>query len=408
MKDEAGRGEARRRVLYVTHRAPFPQNKGERIRCFHLLEFLARRATVDLATLADEPFSDEARAVLAARCDRLAAVPVGGAGRWARALWWLGTGRTASEGAFWARALWRTIGQWAATARYHAVLISASSLAPYLRHPALAGATRVVDLIDVDSQKWLDYAAGRWGPRAWLHWVEGRRLRGVESRLAADARGVAVVTAAEIALLRRFCPHGDVREASCGIDLDQFRPGAVPQPEADVPTCVFVGALDYHPNVDGVSWFCREVWPAVHRAHPEARVQLVGRHATGAVRALGQLPGVEFVGEVHDVREHVARATVSVVPLRIARGIQNKALESLAMGKATVVSPAVLGGLRTVAGTHVLSAGTPAEWAAALGRLFADPAERRRLGEAGRRFVEEHHRWERCLAPFAELLGLPA
>jgi sugar transferase (PEP-CTERM/EpsH1 system associated) len=214
---------------------------------------------------------------------------------------------------------------------------------------------------------------------------------------------VTLVGEAEADLYRQFCAPGAVHAVTNGVDLDYFRPG----PEAEGPACVFVGALDYLPNVDAAEWFCREVWPEIVRRRPGAKFLLVGRRPAPAVQRLAEVPGVEVVGQVPDVRPHVARAAVTVVPLRIARGIQNKALESLAMARPTVVSPQTLGGLRAEPGVHLLRAATPEEWVGAVLRLFDDPELRHRLGAAGRRYVEENHHWDRCLRPFAGLLGLP-
>jgi glycosyltransferase involved in cell wall biosynthesis len=164
--------------------------------------------------------------------------------------------------------------------------------------------------------------------------------------------------------------------------------------------------MDYLPNVDGADWFCRDVWPAVRQRWPAATLALVGRNPAPKVQALAGVPGVEVVGGVPDVRPHVHRASVSVVPLRIARGIQNKVLEGLAMGKATVLTRPPLEGLATIPGEHLLVADTPDEWVACLTQLFEDPARRRQLGAAGRAYVAENHCWDRCLAPLAGLLGL--
>ena len=125
-----------------------------------------------------------------------------------------------------------------------------------------------------------------------------------------------------------------------------------------------------------------------------------------AVRRLSRIRGVEVVGQVADVRPHLARAAVVVVPLRIARGMQNKVLEALAMGKAVVCSPQALVGLGAQPGVQLLSASTEQEWAAAIRSLFDDEALRQRLATAGRGYVEENHRWERCLEPLESVLGL--
>jgi sugar transferase (PEP-CTERM/EpsH1 system associated) len=266
----------------------------------------------------------------------------------------------------------------------------------------LRGVPSVVDLVDVDSQKWLDYAERDRGPRAWLYRTEGRRLRRLEQGLPDWARAVTLVSEAEAEVYRRIRPGSAALAVTNGVDLETFRPDL----SAPEHGCVFVGALDYRPNVDGACWFCRAVWPEVRRRVP-ARLALVGRRPAPAVRRLGREPGVEVIGPVADVRPYLARAAVVVAPLRIARGVQNKVLEALAMGKAVVASPQALEGLRAEPGVHVLAASTPQEWAEAVARLLGDEPLRRQLGAAGRRYVEGHHRWEVCLEPFAEVLGLP-
>jgi sugar transferase (PEP-CTERM/EpsH1 system associated) len=395
---------SRPRILYVTHRVPFPPDKGDRIRCFHVLRFLAARADVSLACLADEPVHPDALAMLRPLCRELAIVPLDWR-RWPRALCSLASGRTVSEGAFWVPRLSRILRSWSRRARFDAALASASSVAGYLMQPGLREVPAVVDLMDVDSQKWLDYASSSRPPRSWLYHLEGSRLRRLEAELAEWARAVLLVAQAEAKLFHQVCPAGQAHAVTNGVDLDYFAPaGAV----AEEPgRCVFVGALDYLPNVDGARWFCREVWPEVRRRWPRARLALVGRNPVPEVRALSATGGVEVVGSVPDVRPEVARASVTVVPLRIARGVQNKVLESLAMGKATVVSPPPLDGLRAAPGEHLLLARSPTEWLDCLTRLFQGPALRRQLGVAGRAYAERNHCWERCLAPLGELLGLP-
>jgi sugar transferase (PEP-CTERM/EpsH1 system associated) len=392
---------ARPRILYLAHRVPYPPDKGDRIRAFHLLRFLARRAAVYLACLADEPVAPEIRRALERYCARVAIVPLGDYTRWARALGALVGGRTISEGAFHSPALVRQLQGWAWVTSFHAAVASASSLVPYLRLEALRDVPAVIDLMDVDSQKWFDYAAASRGPRAWVYRREGHRLRRLEQTLPTWARAVTLVSEAEAALYRRFGQPRGVHAISNGVDLDYFRPEDRPAE----PACVFVGALDYRPNVDAACWFCREVWPEIHRLHPQAALWLVGRRPVRAVQRLAQMPGVEVVGQVPDVRPYLARAAGVVVPLRIARGLQNKVLEALAMGKAVVASPASLAALTARPNVHLLTASTPREWVEAVGRVLWDPALRQRLGAAGRRHVEEHHHWDRCLEPFGALLG---
>jgi sugar transferase (PEP-CTERM/EpsH1 system associated) len=357
-----------------------------------------------LACLADEPVAPSVRQELDRLADRVAIIPVSRWSRPVRALGSLTFGRTATEGAFASRALAATLDAWGRQTRFHACFVTASSMVPYLRLPALRDTPAVIDLVDVDSQKWLDYSAVSRGPRAWLYRLEGRRLRALETPLPTWARGVLLSSTAEVSLYRSFAAAGPVHAINNGVDLDYFRPA----PPVGGARCVFVGALDYRPNIDAACWFCREVWPLIVAKRPEARFTLVGRRPVPAIQQLGRLPGVDLVGQVPDVRPYVSEATVVVAPLRIARGVQNKVLEALAMAKATVVSPAALGGVRAVPGQHLLAATSPAEWVDAICRVFDDAELRAALGAAGRKYVETHHTWEKCLQPLVNILGLEA
>jgi sugar transferase (PEP-CTERM/EpsH1 system associated) len=396
---ESGRSH----ILYVVHRVPYPLDKGDRIRAFHLLRYLSRHANVHLACLADEPASEETQAVLRRYCHRLSVISLGRT-RWVRGLASLIRGGTVSEGVFHAPELVATIRAWAAHTPFTAALASSSAVAPYLRLRELESIPAIVDLVDVDSQKWLDYASsGGW--RSWLYHMEGRRLRAVEQPMPSWAHAVTLVSEAEAGLYRRFCSPGRVHAILNGVDLEYFQP--TPGDEEEL-ACVFVGALDYRPNVDAVRWFTEVIWPSVHRRVPGSKLWLVGRRPSATVRALAGHAGVELIGQVPDVRPWMTRASVVVAPLRIARGLQNKVLEALAMGKAVIASPPALAALRVRPGRHCLRASSHAGWIKGVTRLLRDESHRLRLGSAGRRYVEEHHDWDRCLEPLGELLSLPA
>jgi sugar transferase (PEP-CTERM/EpsH1 system associated) len=291
---------------------------------------------------------------------------------------------------------------WSGEVHFDAALASSSGVAGYLAR-AQPGVPAVVDLIDVDSQKWFDYADAAAGLRSWVYRQEGRRVRRLETELAGWARALTVVSEREAELLRPFCPREVIHVVPNGVDLNYFRPAGPPGPESGA---VFVGALDYRPNVDAASWFCQEVWPLVRRLHPNAMLRLVGRKPVPEVLRLQAVPGVEVVGQVPDVRPYLADAAVAVAPLRIARGVQNKVLEALAMGKAVVGSPQALGGLPRWREAPVLCATSVTEWVEQVCQVLADEELLSRLGAQGRQYAEDHFNWERCLSPFAALLGL--
>lgn len=391
------------RVLFLTHRTPFPPDKGDRIRTFHLLRQLARRGKVWLGCLADEPVPPATHDSLNSLCERVAAVPVGRRSRWLNAFTSLARGASLSEGLFASSELTRVLRKWAAEARFDAVVASSSALMPYLRDPVFRDTPKVVDLIDVDSQKWLDFACASKPPKKWLYRLEAARVRKLERALATEVRAASVVSRAEAAVYDAFTHPGAATVATNGVDLEYFAPQEVEQQ----PALAFVGALDYLPNEDAAVWFAHEMWPSVREKVPAAEFRIIGRSPTPKVRALAAIPGVNLVGQVPDVRPFVASASAVVVPLRLARGVQNKVLEAMAMAKAIVAAPASLAALETVSGIHLVSASTTAEWINSVCELLGDPQRRQTLGTAARQYVEQHHHWERCLQPLLDVIFPP-
>jgi len=380
---------------------PYPPDKGDRIRTYYTLRFLAQRHRIDLACLADEPVGEETREVLNDLCARVAIVPNQSRLRWARAGWAVLSGGVASIAAFRSSELARTLEIWAGDTSYDLALASASSVAPYLRLPSLHGVPGVVDLVDVDSQKWFDYAASVRGLRRWVYRREGEALRRYEQELASWARGVLLVSDAEAKLFTNIAPDATIRTVTNGVNLEYFVPGpGEPRPAS----CVFVGALDYHPNVDAVCWFTSQIWPKVLQTSPRATFRVVGRKPVPAVLALADQPGVEVVGQVADVRPEVRAAEVVIAPLRIARGLQNKVLEALALARPVVSGAPALAGFLPGLEPPVVRADTSDEWVAAIAGLFADPVRRAKLSSAGREYVERHYAWDQCLLPLQEVI----
>jgi polysaccharide biosynthesis protein PslH len=402
------------KILLLTHRVPYPPDKGDRIRSYHLLRHLARRHKVSLAALSEEPVGEAAVGALSDLCERVAVVPQGRS-RWVRGALALLTGRPLTEGLFRDPRLRKILSEWTAKEPFDVVIGFCSSMAQYLVAPPLDKLPAVVDLVDVDSEKWREYARNTRGWRRWLYGLEARRLRRFEARLTDRCSAVTVVSEREAAAYRAFQPAGHVAAIRNGVDLEFFsdrtaqgtlepEPLGARPPEAEPSSCVFVGALDYLPNVEGIRWFCEDVWPGVRAAHPDATVTLVGRNPVRSVRRLGALPGVKVVGGVPDVRPYLQAARVAIAPLRIARGVQNKVLEAMALGRPVVVSPQAAEGLPRSVAAAATVAGTPRDWAEQIERMLQDPLLARRRGAAGRAAVEADCRWDRCLEPWEGLL----
>jgi len=389
----------RPRILYITHRVPYPPDKGDRIRNYHVLREMAERARVWLVALADEPVVEEHRRALAALCERVETVQVANKGRWLQAGWSLLCGKSLSEGLFREQALIALLPELTAEANFHSVMISASSLASCLDAPGLAKLPKHVDLVDVDSQKWLDFAAASRSPKNWLYRLEGGRVRALETRLTASVQTLCLVSKAETELFNGFTHPDAAITASNGVDLDYFHP----QPDvAELPACVFVGAMDYFPNVDAAVWYATTIHPQVREQFPEAEFHIVGRKPTAHVQKLAAIPGVRVLGTVPDVRPHVAAARLAVCPIRVARGLQNKVIEAMAMAKPTLSTPAAMAALQATPGHDLLQLHSADDWVRAICELWLDGPRRTALGQAARQYVQSHHHWHRCVRPLID------
>ena len=393
-------------LLFVTHRVPHPPNRGDRIRTYNILKHLSANYRISLACLADEPVSLESRRELESLCDQVTIVPADPIRRWGRALWSLVQGESISAGAFASPQLKEAIRRWSKTQHFDISLCSSSSMAQYLEAKELANSRRFVDLIDVDSEKWFDYAKDSSAPKSWLFREEGRQLRRLEQRIGRNFHGLMAVSDAEVRLYKRFAIGGKIHAVPNGVDLDYFS-SMDSDAQKQVPgRCVFVGALDYKPNIDGVVWFCHHVWPAIRERRPNATLELVGRSPVKVVQQLERVDGVRVIGTVPDVRPHLVAASVALVPLHIARGVQNKMLEAMAMGKAVVASEGPTVGLQAESGTHYLTANTVDEWVNSVSDLLVDDLMRAELGYAGRLYVQTCHQWAHCLEQLDELFAV--
>ena len=391
--------QTRSHVLYLVHRFPYPPDKGDRIRAFHIIDYLRSRCDLTVVTFDDSGVSVADRRALAGYCDRLEVIRAE-RGRAARGLWRLGRGGCATLGAFQSKSFGDAVRRIARESPPEAVLLSSSGLADYLKVPELRPARTVVDFVDLDSQKWRDYASQCQGPRRWIYRAEAERLRAVETKLIGGVDAITLVTDAERRLCLEHCGAGPIHTVTNGV-----RAGARPVALPRQVSLIFVGALDYRPNVAGVHWFCKNVWPAIHKRHPEVVLRLVGRAPHRSITQL-KVPGVDVVGPVPEIRPYLDAATISISPLQIARGLQNKVLEAMAAGRPVVASAGAAQGLMALPGHDLLVADSSAEWIATLNALIEDPARQNELGRAGRAYIERAHDWSTCLNKLPDLLGL--
>lgn len=285
------------------------------------------------------------------------------------------------------------------------IYVFSSAMAQYVPRELPPGTRVILDFVDVDSEKWRQYAETQPMARRWFYGTEAKRLLAFDRAEAARAQASLFVSEDEKRIFDRLSPEtaGKHRAIGNGVDVAYFDPAAVPPTVQKGNSIVFVGMMDYWPNIDAVTWFAKDILPLIQAKHADVTFQIVGARPVAAVTALAEHKGVEVTGAVPDVRPFVAAASVVVAPLRIARGIQNKVLEGMAMARPIVTTPGALEGINAQRGRDLLVGETPAEIAEAVSKILEGRAPAA-LGAAARAFVVAHHEWAANLRKLDDLM----
>ena len=392
------------RILFLAHRVPFPPNKGDKIRAFHELKHLARKHEIWLGAPADDP-ADLAHLGEAKASFRDAYFgPVGrvqtGINLAGAAL----SGAPLSVKRFYHPGLMGWCARVLREVEPDLVFVFSSAAAQFVLGRLPTKATLITDFVDADAEKWRAYEAASQAPKRWLYGAEFRRLLRYENRVAAASAANLFVSETERSIFARLVPAAaNLHVVPNGVDTDFFQPepafGAV-KPGG----IVFSGTMDYKPNIEAVSWFANEILPLVRRHVASAHLNIVGAKPAPSVLTLATLPGVAVAGSVPDMRPWLQQANVIVTPLKIARGIQNKVLEGMAMARPVVTTPEALDGITARAGQDLLVARGAAEFADQVVAVLQGRAPED-LGANARAAVIAHHSWAHHLDKLDELIA---
>ncbi len=393
-------------ILFLVHRIPFPPNKGDKIRSFHILDYLSRHYRVHLGTFVDAKDDwvhvGKVKEYCASSCF-VRLMPL--AGRM-KSLTGLISGQAmtlpyyaSSRLSAWVRRAVREQG-------ISRILVFSSAMAQFVLGRDFEHARRIIDFVDVDSDKWRQYAQTKPWPLSWIYGRESRSLLRYEKRVARSFDASLFVSEAEADIFSELAglPRASISSVNNGVDTVYFSPHneyTNPFPVRD-KVLVFVGAMNYWANVEAVTWFAREILPALQSKYPDTRFYVVGSRPAEAVQRLKALPGVVVTGAVADVRPYLHYAAAVVVPLRIARGIQNKVLEAMAMAKPVVATGQALEGLNLSSGKEVFEAHNAQDFARWLWDIFEGGAPE--SGKLARERVCSEYNWSASLKRLGRLV----
>jgi len=394
-------------LLFLAHRIPYPPDKGDKIRAWNVFRYLARSHRMHLGCFIDDPLDRQHVAELRGYCADMLCLPINPRFQRLKSLLGLRRGQPLSLGYFHQPRMKRWVDAKLASGTIKGIYVFSSAMATYAIHAS--GVCRVLDMVDVDSEKFAAYAKTAHFPARAVWAREARTLLAFERRAAQCFDHSLFVSEHEWQRFVALAPEALSRTSwvSNGVDLEYFSPAHRFEPPfaGENAAIVFTGRMDYWPNIDAVQWFAHEVLPALQRRAPTARLWIVGAAPSAEVRALARLPRVQVTGRVADTRPWLAAADVVVAPLRIARGIQNKLLEAMAMGRPVVAAPEAFEGVQAMPGRDILLASGVDDTVQKIAEVL--DGRHAGIGSAARHAVESAHQWSVTLHPIDALFGNP-
>lgn len=394
-------------ILFLAHRVPYPPNKGDKVRSFNEVKYLASRYTVHLGAFVDDPEDWRRVDELKFLCGETCLLPLNG--QWARIKSAVGlvTGEALTLPYYRHARFAAWVDDILGRRSISCAVVYSSPMAQYLRRHRYL--TRIVDFVDVDSDKWRQYADTKRWPLSWIYARESQKLARFEVAIASEFDATLLAAPPDAELMRSIAPQASLQiHCACnGVDAEYFSPAhAFPSPyPTGTQPIVFTGAMDYWPNIDAVEWFAREIFPAVRRVKSNVIFCVVGARPPPRIAKLAAILGLTVTGTVPDVRPYLANAKLAVAPLRIARGIQNKVLEAMAMAKPVVVSPQAAAGIAALPGQELMVADGALSFAKAIIALL--DGDTVAIGEAARNRVLCDYSWSDNLAKLGSLLNAP-
>lgn len=399
-------------IIFLSHRVPFPPNKGEKIRTFHQIEYLARRGHslyVFAPTSGDEDLK-HLQALRQGYCAGVFHAPQPGKLAYLKGLvaW-----QALSISHFYSSSLQHQLDRFLSSVTVDAIVCTSSCMAEYvfrsrrLRDAQGKRPVLVMDFMDLDSDKWRQYEKMKHFPLSLVYRREAVLLARYERKIHHEFDTCLFISANEVELFLQSTPDiGKVKVVGNGMDTESFRPSSQPKPSKG-PNLLFTGVMDYLPNEDAVAWFVEGAWNRVRERYPDAQFYIAGMNPSTKVKSLSRYPGVIVTGFVDDIRGYFDSAHVFVAPFRLARGVQNKVLQAFSCGLPTITTAMGCEGIACRAGEHVLVANTLDEIVEQIAWVMTNQNEARDLGARARDLIEREYSWDGKLAELEAILGAP-
>ena len=399
-------------ILFLCHRIPFPPNKGDKIRSFNEIQYLSQKHRIHLGTILEDESENEYLAVLGKYCSEVHAIRF--SRKW-KLLKCLFSGSSFSVSNFYDLRLQAYVDRTLRDGKIDAIICFCSSMAKYIFESALykenhlGGIRLIMDYVDLDSDKWLQFSKYSRFPLNLIYKIENKRLFIYEKRINREFDQSVFVSQREVKVFKELYPEArNVSVIPNGVDFEYFHPQDTPLNGGNNgkdwrPKLVFTGVMDYFANEDGVRWFCEKILPTIKAEFPGVEFFIVGNRPTNAVRNLAKIAGVKITGYVEDIRKYYWMADVCVIPLRIARGLQNKVLEAMATGNAVVASSNASDGINCHNDSDIVIADSEEAFSREVINLLKDENRRREMGRKAVDNIRSNYSWERNLKSLDEL-----
>ena len=397
-------------ILFLVHRIPYPPNKGDKIRSWNMLKYLLGSHQVHLGCFVDDPADFEHVAFLAERCASVKAIDLTGrAGKAGNLVRGLIQGEPLTVAWYHSAEMQDWVDGLMGSGNIDCIVLFSSATARFIvRHAEKVPV--IMDFVDMDSDKWQQYANSKSFPLSLVYQREAGKLLQYEKQICALSTAALFVTDDEVALFRSSVSPDMAEKIHAmhnGVDAVYFSPDHAFEPVAEMGTSgvCFTGAMDYWANEDAVVWFAENVWPKVLIAVPDAFFYIVGGKPGKMVQELDGKQRIRVTGRVEDVRPYIAASALVVAPMRIARGVQNKVLEGMAMAKTVITSSMGFEGITARPAKDLIIADSADDYAAAVIEVLQEKRDTATMGERARQLVLDAYSWDANLAVLDRIIG---